>query len=82
MLLLVAASPASASAPLEPSEVRERRVLREDRPLWREALALPYDALLVLTWPLKQALLWGERAQLDDRIEDVVMWPFRRGRSD
>ena len=44
-----------ADAPLAPDEVRERRLLREERPLWREALALPYDAALVLAWPLKRA---------------------------
>jgi len=80
--VVLAATSAPASAPLEPSEVRERRLLREDRPLWSEALALPNDILLVLAWPLKQALLWSERKQLDDRVKDIVTWPFRRGRPD
>ena len=61
-----------ADAPLAPDEVRERRLLREERPLWREALALPYDAALVLAWPLKRTLFWAEQIHLDDRIANLV----------
>lgn len=44
------------SCSLATEEVRERRWIKEEQPLWREALALPQAALGVVTWPLKQAL--------------------------
>jgi hypothetical protein len=68
--------------PLPAKEVRERRLIREERPLWREALALPNRVVLLAAWPLEQALIWGEEAQLHNRIADVVLWPVRRGRSE
>ena len=71
-----------ADAPLAPGEVRERRLLGEQRPLWREALALPYDALLVLAWPLKRTLFWAEEVHLDDRITNLVRFPFGRGKDE
>jgi hypothetical protein len=81
-LLTTAAPIARAGAPLEPREVREQRLVREDHPLWREALGLPNDLLLLVAWPLKKTLIWAEAKQLDDRIRDVVLWPIRRGRGD
>jgi len=70
--LITTWSASLADAPLAPDEVRERRLLREERPLWREALALPYDAALVLAWPLKRTLFWAEQIHLDDRIANLV----------
>jgi len=61
-----------ADAPLAPGEVRERRLVRAERPLWREVLALPYDAALLLAWPLKRTLFWAEQIHLDDRIANLV----------
>ena len=58
--------------------MRAERVIHEERPLWRRALALPDDALLVAAWPLKQALFWAEANHLDDRIGDFFCAPFRR----
>ena len=71
-----------ADAPLAPDEVRERRLVRAERPLWREALALPYDAALLLAWPLKRTLFWAEETHLDDRITNLVRFPFHRGKDD
>jgi len=68
---------ALADPPLAPGEVRERRLFREERPLWREALALPYDAALLVAWPLKRTLFWAEEIHLDDRIANLVR--FGRG---
>ena len=61
-----------ADTPLAPDEVRERRLVRAERPLWREVLALPYDAALLLAWPLKRTLFWAEETHLDDRIANLV----------
>jgi hypothetical protein len=78
-LAIGALAPAArADPPLPPREVEERRLVREERPLWREALALPNDALLLLAWPLEQALVWAEGVHLDDRVSDFVRFPIRR----
>ncbi len=84
MLLVIGAlaSAAQAAPPLPPNEVRERRLVREEWPLWRAALALPNQIVLLAAWPLKQALIWAEAARLDERIADVVLWPVRRERSE
>jgi len=66
---------ALADPPLSPGEVRARRFIREEQPLWQKALALPNDALLLACWPLKQALLSAERVDLPDRIADFVLYP-------
>jgi hypothetical protein len=58
-------------------ELRERRLFREERPLWRKILAAPAGVPIVLTWPLKQMLFWAERVDLPDRISDAVRAPFR-----
>jgi hypothetical protein len=72
------ATTADADAPLPAAEVRERRLIREETPLWRQVLALPADAFLLVTWPLKHALFWAESVRLDRRIGDVVLYPVRR----
>ena len=84
MLLVIGAlaSAAQAAPPLPPNEVRERRLVREEWPLWRAALALPNQIVLLAAWPLKQALIWAEAARLDERIADVVLRPVRRERSE
>ncbi len=41
----------SAAPPLAAKEVREQRWMKEETPLWREALALPQTALGVVAWP-------------------------------
>jgi hypothetical protein len=76
--LACGALPATADTPMPPNEVRAERRIREERPLWREALALPDDVLLLAAWPLKQALFWAEAHHLDDRIGDFFSAPFRR----
>jgi hypothetical protein len=73
---------ALADPPLPPAEVRARRLVREERPLWREALALPSDALLLLAWPLEKGLMWAEGVHLDDRLEDFVLFPIRRAKGE
>jgi hypothetical protein len=52
-------------------------LVHDERPLWREALALPNDALLLLSWPVEQLLCWAERVQLGTRVQDVVLAPIR-----
>jgi hypothetical protein len=77
-LLIVAVLPARAALadpPLPPAEVRARRFIHEERPLWQMALAFPNDALQLLSWPLKHALIWAERVDLPDRIADFVLYP-------
>jgi hypothetical protein len=69
---------ALADPPLPAREVRERRLVREERPLWREALALPNRVLLLLAWPLEHTLFWAEDARLHNR----VLLPFRRGQDE
>jgi hypothetical protein len=66
-----------ADPPLPADEVRNRRLVHEERPLWREALAFPNDVLLVLSWPIEQLLCWAERARLGTRVQDVVLTPIR-----
>jgi hypothetical protein len=76
--LLLALRPAAmtlAAPPLPPAEVRERRWIKEEQPLWREALALPQAALGVVTWPLKQTLFWAERVELHRRVAGFVLDP-------
>jgi hypothetical protein len=68
---------ACADPPLPADEVRDRRLMQEERPLWREALALPNDVLLLLSWPVEQLLCWGERVRLGTRVHDVVLGPIR-----
>ena len=75
-------APAFADPPLSPDEVRAERRIREDRPLWREALALPDDLLLMLAWPLKHALFWAEGERLDRRVGDLFVNPFHRRTED
>jgi hypothetical protein len=77
VLLLSWSLPAVASAapPLAAEDVRERRWIKEEPPLWREALALPKAALGVAAWPLKQALVWAERVELPHRLADFVLYP-------
>jgi len=67
----------SADPPLPADEVRDRRLVHEERPLWREALALPNDTLLFLSWPMEQLLCWAERVRLGTRVQDVVLAPIR-----
>jgi len=79
LLAIGALAPAAlADAPLPAAEVRARRLVREERPLWREALALPNQVLLLLAWPLEHALFWAEDARLHNR----VLLPFRRGQDE
>jgi len=66
-----------ADAPLPADEVHDRRLVHDERPLWREALALPNDALLLLSWPIEQLLCWAERVRLGTRVQDVVLAPIR-----
>jgi len=66
-----------ADPPLPESEVRERRLYREEIPIWRRALAFPDDALHVAFWPVKQTIVWAERVRLPNRIEAGVRAPFR-----
>ena len=68
---------AGADPPLPADEVRDRRLVQEDRPLWREALALPDDVLLLVSWPVEQFLCWAERVRLGTRVQDVVLAPIR-----
>ena len=68
---------ARGDPPLAAEEVRDRRLVREERPLWREALELPNDVVLLLSWPLEQLLCWAERVRLDTRVRDVVLAPIR-----
>src|SRR5262245_59462809 len=68
-------SPESQSL-ASPCEIRERRVMREERPLWRRALALPADALEVTFWPLRQTLFWMERDDVPDRMRDTALHPI------
>jgi hypothetical protein len=75
LLSLARAVLADSDAPLPPDEMRERRLVREERPLWQEVLALPDDALLLLGWPLKHTLFWAERINLPDRIADFWLYP-------
>jgi hypothetical protein len=75
LLALARAVLADSDAPLPPDEVRERRLVREERPLWQTVLALPNDALLLLGWPLKHTLFWAERVNLPDRIADFWLYP-------
>ncbi|HSD11911.1 MAG TPA: hypothetical protein VLF14_13035 [Candidatus Binatia bacterium] len=70
------ASVASPAPPLAAEEVRERRWIKEETPLWREALALPKAALGVAVWPLKQAFFCVERVNLPHRLADFVLYPF------
>jgi hypothetical protein len=67
----------AADPPLAPDEIRERRLFREERPFWREVLALPADALVVLAWPVKRLVLWMEDVNLPRRIEDAATFPVR-----
>ncbi len=76
-VLLADLGAAAASTALSPAEVRDQRWVREDRPLWRSALALPYDAVQVLVWPLQHGLFWAERNDVPERIERVLGAPFR-----
>jgi len=71
----------SASVP-SAEEVRAQRFFRGDEPLWRRALGLPADVLLLTAWPLQQTLFWMERIDLPDRIEDGVTYPVRRLRGE
>jgi hypothetical protein len=75
LLLWSLAAVTFAAPPLAPEEVRERRWIKEDQPLWRETLALPQTALDVVAWPLKQALFWAERVDLPRRVADCVLYP-------
>ena len=78
-ILAVGALPhvAFADPPLAADEVRHRRWVHDEHPLWREALALPNDALLLLSWPVEQLLCWAERLRLGTRVHDVVLAPTR-----
>lgn len=80
--LIAHATPLTAAPILEPEEIRERRLIRAERPLWRRALAAPNDLVTILTWPLKHALFWAEDVHLDRRIRDVVMFPVDAFRSE
>jgi hypothetical protein len=51
--------------------------MQEERPLWREALALPNDVLLLFSWPVEQLLCWAERVRLGTRVHDVVLAAIR-----
>jgi hypothetical protein len=78
ILLLVSclfAAVTSAAPPLAAEAVHEQRWMKEETPLWREALALPQTALRVVAWPLKQALFWAERVDLPHRLADFVLYP-------
>lgn len=68
--------------PLPADEVRERRLVREERPLWREALALPNDVVVLLSWPIEELLCWAERVRLETRVRDVVLTPISRQESE
>ena len=81
-LVLTFSAPVFADPPLPPDEVRAERRIREDRPLWREALALPDDVLLLLAWPLKHALFWAEGARVDRRVGALFVNPFHRRTED
>jgi hypothetical protein len=65
-----------AAAVTSPCEIRERRVMREERPLWRRVLALPADVLEVAFWPLRQTLFWMERDDIPDRVRDAALLPI------
>jgi hypothetical protein len=67
---------ARGDPPLAADEVRDRRLMREERPLWREALALPNEALLLVAWPLRQFLCWAEDVRLATRVRDVALAPI------
>jgi hypothetical protein len=75
MLSWLLAAVTSAAPPLAAEEVREQRWVKEETPLWREALALPQTTLRVVAWPLKQALFWAERVDLPHRFADFVLYP-------
>ena len=77
LLLGSMAAPAEQAALPSADEVRERRLYREENPLWRRAFALPADALRLGFWPLQQTLFWVERVNLPERIVDAVMFPVR-----
>ena len=80
--LLSLAAAAGADSPPSAAEIRQQRWFREERPWWREALALPADALCVLSWPLKETILWMEKVNLPARVEDAASAPFRRTASE
>ena len=67
---------AAAAVPMSPDEVRDQRLIREARPPWRAALALPDDLLHVLVWPIEQGLFWAERVDLPDRVAHLLGAPF------
>jgi hypothetical protein len=73
---------AFADPPLSADEVRDRRFMHEERPLWRELLALPDDVLLLLSGPVEQLFCWAERVRLGTRVHDVVLAPSRAQESD
>jgi hypothetical protein len=77
LVLAVPFNAARGDPPLPPEEVRDRRLVREERPLWREPLAFPNDVVLLLSWPLEQLLCWAERVRLGTRVRDVVLAPIR-----
>jgi hypothetical protein len=79
-LLAVGSLPSFARGdpPLPADEARDRRLVRAERPLWRQALALPNDVVLLLVWPIKQLLCWAEHVRLDARVRDVVLAPIHR----
>jgi hypothetical protein len=66
------ATPSVAS----PCEIRERRVMREERPFWRRVLALPADALELAFWPLRQTIFWMERDDVPGRVRDAALYPI------
>ena len=84
VLFAIGSMAATAEQAALPSadEVRERRLFREEDPLWRRAFALPADALRLSFWPLQQTLFWVERINLPERIADAVMFPVRAVRGE
>lgn len=82
LALLAFSTGAFASTAMTPEDVRAARRIREERPLWRSALALPETALRILLWPLEQSVYWAERVDLPDRVEQVIGAPFRSAQAD
>jgi hypothetical protein len=72
--MLAVASLAFAAAQPSSDDVRERRLIRVERPFWRQLLGAPTVLLEALHWPLKQFLDWGESVRLDRRIRDTLLF--------
>lgn len=72
VVLLVAAS-ATADECEDPSAGRR---IRAEPTLARRALALPYDAVTVLAWPVKKLVIFMEAVNLPARIGDAARAPF------